>query len=130
MGDHPNVKLIQRGFDAFAAGDMETLHELFSPGIKWHGGGHSTISGTYEGVDAVLGFFGRLVAETGGQISNEVHDILADDDHGVALVEGTTTRGGKTVVSQMTFVFHIAGGKVSECWTSAFDQAAADALWA
>ena len=30
---HPNGELIQRGFDAFASGDMETINGLFSDDI-------------------------------------------------------------------------------------------------
>jgi len=33
---HPNEDLVRRGYDAFARGDMDTLRELFDPGIVWH----------------------------------------------------------------------------------------------
>ena len=33
---HPNEELVRKGYDAFASGDMDTLRELFDPGIVWH----------------------------------------------------------------------------------------------
>jgi ketosteroid isomerase-like protein len=56
---HPNEDLIRRGYDAFSGGDMDTLRELFHPDIIWHAPGRSQLAGDHQGVDAVLGYFGR-----------------------------------------------------------------------
>jgi ketosteroid isomerase-like protein len=124
-----NIKLIRRGFDAFATGDMETMMELLSPDIVWHSPGDNVLSGDYHGIEEVLGLFARVGQETQGQVTNDVHAILADDDHGVALVNSTATRGGKTVSSHQVFVYHLAGGKASEVWLLSDKQAETDELW-
>ena len=79
MADHPNVDLLRKGYDAFAKGDMETLRGLFAEGIVWHSPGNNILSGVYEGRDAVFGFFGKLMEETGGNLRQEIHDVLAND---------------------------------------------------
>ncbi len=124
-----NTKLIQRGFDAFAQGDMATMTELLAPDIVWHSPGNNILSGDYNGLEEVLGLFGRVAQETGGQLTNDVHAILADDDHGVALVNSTATRNDKTVSTHQVFVYHLAGGKATEVWLFNDDQAATDDLW-
>jgi ketosteroid isomerase-like protein len=35
--DHPNVDFIRRGFDALAAGDLDTVTNQFSPDLRYYG---------------------------------------------------------------------------------------------
>lgn len=129
MSDHPNAKLVMRGFEAFANGDMETMTEILAPDIKWHSPGNNILSGDYEGLESVLALFGRVGQETQGSLSNEVHAVLADDEHAVALVNSSASRGDKTLESQGVFVYHISGGQATEVWLVTMDQAAADDFW-
>ena len=82
---HPNEELVRRGYDAFAKGDMDTLRELFDPGIVWHFPGRSPLAGDHRGVDAVLGFFGRTMELTAGTFRAELHDVVGDDRHAVGM---------------------------------------------
>jgi hypothetical protein len=129
MAEHPNAVLCRKGFAAFAAGDMATLNELFSDDIVWHSSGRSFLTGNFEGKEAVFGNFARL-AQAADSFAQEIHTVLADDEHAIALVTATASRGGKKAAFQQTITFHIAGGKVTEVWLSSFDQYAADAFWA
>ncbi len=92
-------------------------------------GGNNTLSGDYEGKEAVLSFFGRLMQETGGSFKNDIHDMLANDEHGVALVTQTATRGGTSIEGPVVQVFHMRDGKMTEFWTFARDQSAIDEFW-
>ena len=87
MGDHPNAEALRKGYGAFAAGDMETVAALFADEIAWHQAGSSPLSGDVAGKDAVFGIFGQLVELTGGTFGQEIHDLLANDEHAVAMVE-------------------------------------------
>ena len=129
MSDLPNANLVMRGFEAFASGDMETMTEILAPDIKWHAAGNNILSGDYEGLESVLALFGRVGQETQGSFSNEVHAILADDEHAVALVNTSATRGDKTLEGRGVFVYHISGGRATEVWLLTMDQAAADDFW-
>jgi ketosteroid isomerase-like protein len=55
--------------------------------------------------------------------------MLANDEHGVALVTQTATRGGTSIEGPVVQVFHMRDGKMTEFWTFAQDQSAVDEFW-
>src|SRR3954454_24265968 len=63
---HPNADLLNKGYDAFDKGDMDTIRGLFADDIVFHVPGNSQVSGEYRGTDGVFGFFGKLVELSGG----------------------------------------------------------------
>jgi uncharacterized protein len=44
-----NIEVVQKGYEAFAAGDMETLMSVLDDNIEWIQPGESAVSGTYHG---------------------------------------------------------------------------------
>jgi len=129
MADHPNVELLRKGYAAYSSGDIEVLNDLFADDILWHVAGRSPLAGDYKGRDQVFGFFGKLMELSDGTAKIEVHDLLANDDHAVALVTGTATRNGASFTGQDVHTFHVRDGKVVEFWDSPVDQYAADEFW-
>lgn len=125
---HPNEQLIRRGYEAFANGDMDTLRALFAPDIAWHVSGTNPLSGDYHGLDEVLGLFGR-VQQLADSFEFDVHDVLANDEHVVALLKVRATRGDDIQEGDAIQVFHVADGQITEFWGTPFDQAAADEFW-
>jgi len=125
---HPNADLVRKGFEAFATGDMATLDQLMADDAKWHASGRTPVSGDFEGKEAIFGTFARIGQET-DSLQQDIHAILADDEHAVALVNATLTRGGKTLTAQQVFVFHVTGGKATEVWVAPLDPYAADEFW-
>jgi len=124
---HPNEDLIRKGFEAFSTGDMDTLrNEVFAPDVKYHVPGKSPISGDYNGVDEVLGFFGKIFELTGGTFRVELHDVLANDEHGIALSPATGQRPGKTLHDNGVLVFHLRDGRTTEVWLQPEDLYALD----
>ena len=116
MADHPNLDLMRRGYAAYTSGDLQTIDQLFSDDVVWHVSGRSPISGDYTGKEQVFGFFGTLQELSGGTSRVEVHDLLADDEHGVAIVTQSATRDGRTYEGRVTHVLHLRDGKVTEFW--------------
>jgi ketosteroid isomerase-like protein len=129
MAEHPNVERLRKGYAAYSSGDMETITELFDENLLWHVAGRSQLAGDYKGRDQVFGFFGKLMELSDGTSKIEVHDILANDEHGVAIVTGTATRNGKSLSGQDVHTFHLRDGKVVEFWDSPLDQYEADEFW-
>jgi ketosteroid isomerase-like protein len=126
MAEHPNAALIRAGYEAFAAGDMGKVGELLSPDIVWHAPGSNPLSGDQVGVEAVLANFGKLFELTAGTFGQEIHDVVANDDHVVALVtqwweQPHPHRGGSV------HVWHVKDGKATEAWLADLDQATSDA---
>lgn len=130
MDEHPNIDILRRGYAAFATGDLDTINGLFSDDVVWHVPGHSQISGDYVGKEKVLTFFGRLQELCGGTLRVDVHDLLATDEHGVAIISESAERSGRSHLSRATHVFHLRDGKITEVWDAQVDQYSTDEFWA
>ena len=124
---HPNGQTVLKGFQAFAEGDMATMEELFAEDAVWHVGGKNRWTGDYQGLDAILEYFGELAREA--SFDQDMHAVLADDKHVVTLVNSTATRGEETLESQTVFIVHVSGGRVSEAWGTSLDDHAVDEFW-
>ena len=118
MSAQTNAAALRKGYDAFSRGDMDALrNELFSPDIVWHQGGRNQTSGEYRGADAVIGLFGKLFQLTDGTFRVELHDVLASDEHVVALGRTTGQRAGKTIQhGEYSHVCHFRDDKLTEAW--------------
>ena len=128
MAEHPNVARIRDGYAAFAKGDFAILNELFAEDLVWHVGGRNQLTKDYRGRDEVYGFFGRLLELTEGSFHLDLHTVFADDEHGVALVATSASRGGKSVRINEAHVYHLRDGKVTEFWDASTDEYALDEL--
>ena len=128
MAEHPNVTRMKDGYAAFAKGDFAILDDLFADDVVWHVGGRNQLTKDYRGRDEVYGFFGRLLELTGGSFHIDLHTVFADDEHGVALVATSASRGGKSVRINEAHVFHLRDGKVTEFWDASTDEYALDEL--
>jgi ketosteroid isomerase-like protein len=126
---HPNEELVRKGFDAFAKGDLETVQSTFADDIVWHVPGSSQLSGDYKGQGEVLGWLGKNAELSGGTLKTEVHDILANDEHAVALFTITAQREGKSLHDNAVQIAHVSGGKVTESWIHPGDQQTVDDFW-
>ena len=60
MGADENAAVVRRGYEAFNAGDMKTLTEIFDESAVWRTPGRSSLAGDYEGREATFAYFGRL----------------------------------------------------------------------
>ena len=129
MTDHPNLQIARAGYEAFARGDLAAVSDLFSDDIVWHSGGSNVLTGDYVGKEAVLGFFSLLMQESGGTFRNDIHDMLANDEHGVALVTVSATRGGESFEGKVIHVFHMSDGRMTEFWSYPEDQSRFDEFW-
>ena len=129
MTNHPNLALVEAAYEAFAAGDMAAIGELLDDNAVWHAGGNSPISGDYVGKEAIFGFFGQIIEGTGGTFKNDVHDMLANDNHAVALINSSATRGDKELKVRAVHVSHWKNGKMTEFWNFPQDQEALDEFW-
>jgi ketosteroid isomerase-like protein len=127
---HPNEQRIRDGYVAFETGDFDAIrNDFFAPDIQWHVPGTSPISGDYSGQDEVFGFFAKLVELSGGTLKLEIHDVLANDEHGTALVTTTAEREGRSLSDHTVHVFHLEDGKIVEFWGHAGDQYTTDEFW-
>ena len=127
MGVKEDAELVRHGYEAFIAGDMEWLNTHLHENVVWHVPGHNVLSGDHRGRENVLAFFAKSVQIAIPEF--DIHDIVASDDHVVAILttqwrrnDSQATLEGKTVQ-----VFHLDGEQAIEVWTlledpSRFDE--------
>ena len=127
---HANEDLVRQGYKAFGEGDMETLRSLFAPDAVHVATGNNPLSGEYEGVDAILGYYGKLFELSDGTFSAELESVKVEGDDTVAATHrDKAQRGDKTLDQDETLTFTIAGGKFTRLVEDHSDQAAYDAFW-
>jgi len=127
---HPNEELVRSAYAAFARGDIKAVLVTFDDDIVWRIGGDSKLTGEYHGHQAVLAFFGSLMQLSGGTFRLDLHDVLANDDHVVALVAVTASRGERSVEGLPgAHVWHVRENKLSAFWDCPSDQVMIDDLF-
>jgi uncharacterized protein len=102
---------------------------FFAPDIRWHFPGRSPFGGDFHGLEEVMGWLGRSFEASGGTLSIELHDVLASDDHVVALSTTRAQRAGKSLEDNTVQIFHITDGKAAEVWSNPSDLYAVDDFW-
>ncbi len=127
MSEHPNVAAIRTGIEAFVKGDIATLSAMIADDVVWHAPGNNPYSGTSTGKEETMARMGRL-AQDGVGISFDIHDVVGNDEHVVAMVDGTFTKGSGSCHGRQVQVFHVREGKLTEFWGYNEDQAAVDAV--
>lgn len=129
MADHPNAQVIRRTFEAFGKGDIATLSQVFADDAVWHMPGKGPFSGEHRGRDVIFAAFGTMAELSGGTFKVEVHDVVANDEHAVAILSASGSRQGKSVQLRATDVFHVGDGKIKEFWSFTEDQRIDDEFW-
>lgn len=124
---HPNAERIRQGFEAFATGDLETMGRVLADDVVWHTPGQNKYAGTYSGMSDVFQFLSRIGTEA--HITNDLHAVLADDEHAVALANSSISVGDRHYEGQAVFVFHMRNGQVTEAWSTNSDQRALDEVY-
>jgi hypothetical protein len=74
------------------------------------------ISGEFKGRDAIVKMLSESPKATEGAMKFEVAEILASNDHAVAIIHGIAKRKGLSTEGPSTFGFHLSNGKVEEVW--------------
>ena len=67
-----------------------------------------------------------MVSRAIGVSKLEVHDLLANDEHGMALVRVTGQMEDKTLDQNVVHVWHVENGKLTEFWSHPLDLYAFD----
>jgi uncharacterized protein len=99
-----NVDIAKKAYDAFAAGDLETVLSTFDDNVEFVIPGNSTVSGTYRGKAEVTKFFAKLAEKS---FTTAPSRFLADGDFVVAI--GQVTAGGESAPEADVSTFR--GGK-------------------
>jgi ketosteroid isomerase-like protein len=114
--DHPNAKLVREGLEAFNRGDVQGFADLIADDVVWHQIGAETVRGKQAMAQSLPG------GEVDWNITADVHDVVANDEHAIALVEAHATRGdGRKLDYRTAEIMHIRDGKLTERWAFSDD---------
>jgi ketosteroid isomerase-like protein len=116
--EHPNAVLVRRALEALERGDVMALADLIDDDVEWHEIGRAE---PIRGKQALLARFQGEMSE--GQFTGSLHDVVANDDHTIALAETTATRGGRSLTYRTAEIVHIRDGKVTARWAFSDDTA-------
>ncbi|WP_369776325.1 nuclear transport factor 2 family protein [Streptomyces sp. R33] len=129
MTDHPHIAVFHRVLAAFSVGDMDALAQEFHSDVVWHIGGRNLLTGDYRGREDTFALLGREFQLTGRTYRAQLHDVLANDDHMVALLQVTASREGKELDLGLALVLHMRDNRISEGWVLPADSRAYDEFW-
>lgn len=130
MGAAENVELVRRGYEAFNAGDLSTLSELFAEDAVWYVAGRGVLSGTKQGRDAILGYFRELGSRSQGSFQATVRDIVGGENHTVGLQQSHAESNGKTLDVATAIAFVIRDDTITEGREFFEDTGKSDEFWA
>lgn len=117
MADHPNAAVVRDMLGVLDSGDMLSLSDKLADDIVWHEIGNPN---AVRGKAALAEHFTGAGAPD-YTIKGELHDVIANDDHTIALVSATATRGDKTLTYKVAEIYHVKDGKIAERWAFSDD---------
>ena len=129
MAEHANAKLIRRGHESFAKGDLEALREWMADDVVWHEPGRSPLAGDYKGPEGVIELLRKLRDRSDGTFTAELVDVLANSERAVAVKEETARRGDRELDMASAVEFEIHRGKITEVTVYHSDTYHFDDFW-
>jgi len=111
MADHPNAALYERYVDMVSRGDIDAVASLLAEDVVWRepGGRHA-----FSGREALLEQMTWVVSNL--EVHIDVHDVLANNEHTVALIDWRMRSGGHELTARMVETWHVFEGQVKERW--------------
>jgi ketosteroid isomerase-like protein len=128
VDEHPNGKLLRGLFESFASGDVAAMEAAFDDDLTWHAPGTNRFSGQFRGRTAAMERLADM-REAGIKTRFDVHDIVANDEHAIALAHlHLEVADGRRYDQPQVAVAHVRDGRIAEFWTMNQDQAVLDLL--
>ena len=120
MADHPNAAMVRKMLEALQSGDMQGMADGLTDDVIWHEIGNP------EPVRGKAALAARFTGPGAPdyEITGELHDVLGNDDHTVALLTAHATRGGRTLDYRVTEIYHLRDGRIAERWAFSDDTQA------
>jgi uncharacterized protein len=128
VDEHPNGALVRGLFESFATGDVAAMGSAFDDDVTWHAPGTNRFSGQFRGRRAAMERLAQM-REAGIKTRFDVHDVVANDDHAIALAHlHLEVADGRRYDQPQVAVAHVRDGRIAEFWTMNQDQAVLDLL--
>jgi uncharacterized protein len=128
VDEHPNGTLLRDLFESFGVGDVAAMATAFDDDLTWHAPGTNRFSGQFQGRAAAMQRLAQM-REAGISTRFDVHDVVANDEHAIALAHlHLEVADGRRYDQPQVAVAHVRNGRIVEFWTMNQDQAVLDLL--
>jgi len=114
MDEHPNASIIRRMAESDVLGPLDFVTD----DVVWHVLGRDE---PYRGKAEMQRERAAVDYEWVGEVT---HDVVANDEHAMSMVEATVRRGGTTYTFRTVEIYHMRDGKISERWVFSDDTEA------
>jgi len=126
MDEHPNAAIMRRALEALDEGDFQAAMDLLADDVEWHEIGRAE---PMRGKQALADRY--MTAEGPGfEIKGELHDVVANDEHVVGLVNATATKDGREFTYRTAEIMHVKDGKITARWAFSDDTDAINRFFA
>lgn len=130
MAEHPNATRIRQMIAAFRSADVATIQAMIPDDAVWHfPGRRGRLAGEHRGRAAIFGFLMNVQALTSHTFHLDLIDVVANDEHAVALFHGHATRDGKQLDNPTCLRVRMRDGEVAEVWEFVWDLYHVDEFW-
>lgn len=116
MDEHPNATVLRELADRMKAGDMEAAMSALADDVVWHEIGRAEPT---RGKQALAQRYAESVGDF--QVDVETHDVVANDEHAVQLLDVTARRGDATLRYRTAEIYHMEDGRITERWAFSDD---------
>jgi ketosteroid isomerase-like protein len=129
--EHPNARRIRQLFQAFSAGDVDTIRAVIPEDAIWHfPGRRGRLAGDHVGRDAIFSFLMNVQVLTDHTFQVDLIDVVANDRNAVALFSGLGSRQGRTLHNPTCLRMRLNdAGQVMEIWEFVWDLYEVDDFW-
>lgn len=110
------VTTARRALEALGAGETVPLAALIARDVVWHVPGVHRFAGEFRGRDEVVDLYRRMAADDVRTSFDEIHAVVGDGEHVVALIRATLLAPGGSVPTRSVVVLHLEGDEVAEAW--------------
>ena len=117
-----NLQLIKTLLTGFATGDWPSIRASLAQNVVFHFPGRNAFSGDYKGREQSLEMLARIAAWTEGSLRVKLHDVLANEQHGVLLYTVSAKHGDKAISYRYIDIYHFRDGQIIEVWGSTVDS--------
>ena len=124
-----NVEATRAAIEAMQRGDMDAMAAGIAEDAVWHVAGNNPFAGDFSGHEAIMQRFAAMAAANVGFTIDEIHDVVGNDDHVVALVRLTFRGPGGETSQPSVWVFHGTDGIATELWNFSESQAEIDRVY-
>jgi ketosteroid isomerase-like protein len=116
MDEHPNATILRDLAERMSSGDMEAAMSVLADDVEWHEIGRAEPT---RGKEALAQRYAESVGDF--QVTATTHDVVANDEHAVQLLDVIARRGDRTLEYRTAEIYHMRDGRITARWAFSDD---------